>query len=202
MTKPDSDLWKLVRAIIAHDDAGVSRLLAASPALASACFQAGASRQAAKNNFLDEIKRYVYAGDTALHIAAAACDTGIVRLLLAAGADIHARNRFGSEPLHAACDGHSGPSQADTINQLIDAGADPNVVDKRGVAPLHKAIRNRSAVAVQTLLERGADPKRKNGNGSTPMLLAKLNTGKSGSGSPEAKAQQQEILRLLGNRRT
>jgi hypothetical protein len=29
------------------------------------------------------------------------------------------------------------------------------------------------------------------------MLLATLNTGKSGSGSPEAKAQQREILRLL-----
>jgi hypothetical protein len=29
------------------------------------------------------------------------------------------------------------------------------------------------------------------------MLLAALNTGKSGSGSPAAKEQQQEILRIL-----
>jgi hypothetical protein len=29
------------------------------------------------------------------------------------------------------------------------------------------------------------------------MLLATLNTGRGGTGSPEAKAEQQEILKLL-----
>jgi hypothetical protein len=53
---------------------------------------------------------------------------------------------------------------------------------------------------VKVLLERGADPRRKNGNGSTPLQLARGTTGKSGSGSPAAKAQQAEILRLLSNR--
>jgi ankyrin repeat protein len=70
-------------------------------------------------------------------------------------------------------------------------------MNKFGVAPLHKAVRTRSAAAVRTLLDCGADPKQPNKSGSTPMLLARLNTGKSGSGSPEAKAQQQEILRML-----
>jgi hypothetical protein len=68
---------------------------------------------------------------------------------------------------------------------------------KSGVAPLHRAVRNRCAAAVRSLIEGGADPKAPNRNASTPMLLATLNTGKSGSGSPAAKEQQQEILCLL-----
>jgi hypothetical protein len=50
---------------------------------------------------------------------------------------------------------------------------------------------------VEALLEVGADPRRKNGNGSTPLDLASQTTGRGGSGSEAAKAQQAEILRLL-----
>jgi len=196
----------LVGAIIAGDVAAVSRLLSATPQLASASFQTGASRQEAKTYFLDPIGRYVYAGDTALHIAAAAYQTEIVRQLITAGADVHARNRHGAEPLHSAAVGSPGsnwwnPSaQSATIACLIQAGADPNVVDKLGVTPLHRAVRTRCAAAVQTLFECGADPGRKNKSGSTPMLLATVNSGRSGSGSPAAKSQQQEILRLFQQR--
>jgi len=203
MVKSNLALWKLVPAILAGDAVVVSRLLVASPPLASACFQTGASRQSAKKYFLNEIGRYVYAGDTALHIAAAAYQTGIVRMLIAAGADVHARNRHGAAPLHSAVVGLPGsrtwnPSaQAATIVCIVQAGADPNVIDKSGVTPLHRAVRTRCAVAVRTLLECGADPARKNKSGSTPMLLAIHNTGRGGTGSPEAKSQQQEILRLL-----
>jgi ankyrin repeat protein len=83
------------------------------------------------------------------------------------------------------------------IGWLIDAGADPNAVDMDGVTPLHRAVRTRSAAAVGALLAGGADVGRKNGSGSTPLRLARLTTGRSGAGSPDAKAQQQEILRLL-----
>jgi hypothetical protein len=62
---------------------------------------------------------------------------------------------------------------------------------------LHRAVRTRCAAAVQALLDGGADPKRRNGNGSSAMLLARENTGRGGSGSAEAKAQQKEIVRLL-----
>jgi hypothetical protein len=48
------------------------RLLAAQPALASARVEVGATRQCAKAHYLSEIEHYLYAGDTALHIAAAA----------------------------------------------------------------------------------------------------------------------------------
>jgi Ankyrin repeats (many copies) len=206
MVKSDLALWKLVEAIVGGDAAGVSHLLAASPPLASACFHTGATRQAAKKYFPHQIGRYVLAGDTALHIAAAAYETEVVRKLLAAGADVHARNRFGDQPLHAAAVGLPGsrtwnPSaQAATIVCLIEAGADPNAIDKRGVTPLHRAVRTRCAAAVRTLLECGADPARKNKSGSTPMLLAIQNTGRGGTGSLDAKSQQQEILRLLERR--
>ena len=203
MVKYDMALWELVGAIVAGDVAGASRLLAATPPLAGASFQTGATRQTAKPYHLDRIGRYIYAGDTALHIAAAAYQTEVVRKLIAEGADVHARNRHGEEPLHAAAVGVPGsrawnPSaQAATILCLIQAGADPDTADRRGVSPLHRAVRTRCAAAVRTLLECGADPARKNKSGSTPMLLATQNTGRGGTGSPEAKSQQQEILRLL-----
>jgi ankyrin repeat protein len=204
--KPDLALRELVVAIVASDAASVSQLLAASPAMASACFQSGATRQTAKAYYLDQIERYIFAGDTALHIAAAAYQSEIVRKLITGGADVHARNRFGDEALHAAAVGRPGsrmwnpPAQAATIVCMIEAGADPNAIDKRGVSPLHRAVRTRCATAVRTLLEYGADPVLQNRNGSTPMLLAIQNTGRGGAGSPEAKSQQQEILRLLEQR--
>ncbi len=204
--KSDLALWDLVTAILAGDAAGVSRLLAATPSLASACFQEGATRQSEKPYFLDQLGRYIYAGDTALHIAAAAYQAEIVRTLIAAGASVHAKNRMGDAPVHAAAVGSPGsptwnpPAQAVTIVCLVQAGADPNAANKSGVAPLHRAVRTRCATAVRTLLDHGADPARKNKNGSTPMLLAVQNTGRGGTGSPEAKAQQQEILRLLEQR--
>jgi hypothetical protein len=203
MVKSDLALWNFVGAVVAGDSAGASRLVAASPPVASACFQVGATRQAAKAYYLDPIGRYVFAGDTALHIAAAAYRIELVRELIAAGANVHARNRHGDEPLHAAAAGSPGspawnPSaQAATIAGMIEAGADPNAVNKKGVTPLHRAVRTRCAAAVRTLLECGADPARKNRSGSTPLFLASRNTGRGGTGSPEAKWQQQEILRLL-----
>jgi hypothetical protein len=70
-------------------------------------------------------------------------------------------------------------------------------VDKSGVMPLHRAVRTRCTAAVKVLLESGADIRCKNKNGSTPMQIAARTTGRSGSGSPEAKAQQAQIVCLL-----
>ena len=192
--------------IVSGDSATAIRLLDASPLLAKERAAHGATRQAAKPNFLDQILHYVYEGDTALHIAAAAHQTQIAEELIARGADVRARNRRGAEPLHYAVDG--GPSlpawnpgaQTKIIGSLIRAGADPNAIDRSGVAPLHRAVRNRCAAAVRALIDGGADPRAPNRNGSTPLLLANQNTGRGGSGSVEAKAQREEILRILSER--
>jgi hypothetical protein len=193
----------LFHAIVARDRPAAARLLDNSPALAREAARSGADRAHAREHFLEAIAHYAYAGDTALHIAAAAHDPGIVSDLIARGADPHARNRRGAEPLHYAADGRPGApgwnaeAQAEVVRLLIAAGADPNAADRRGVMPLHRAVRTRSAAAVRALLAGGADPQRANGSGSTPLRLATLTTGKSGSGSRTAREQQAEIIAIL-----
>jgi ankyrin repeat protein len=203
MKATDGALKTLVRAIVTGDEDIVSRLLASSDSLASARVEEGATRQDAEAYFLDEISHYMYAGDTALHIAAAGYRLSIVRQLIALGAGVGASNRRGARPLHYAADGVPGSTtwnpddQAATITYLIEAGADPNAADKGGATPLHRAIRNRCAAAVNALLEGGADAKRTNKSGSSPTQLATWTTGRGGSGSAEARTQQEEIVRLL-----
>lgn len=194
---------KLVKAILQGDAPKVAQMLSDLPILATASFHIGASRKSEKPYFLTQIGRYIYAGDTALHIAAAAYQVDIVEQLVQAGADVRARNRFGYNALHAGAAGAPGSQfwnpaqQAATIRALIKAGIDPNSTDKRGVTPLHIAVRTRCALAVQTLLECGADPSWRNKNGSDAMVLAVNTTGRGGSGSPGAKQEQRLILQLL-----
>jgi Ankyrin repeats (many copies) len=205
-TTTSSRLEKLIRAIASGDSARAFGMLETSPELAMEAASAGTSRQQAADFFLTGIARYLYAGDTALHIAAAAYRVDVARALTARGASPRARNRRGAEPLHAASSGGPGSkrwnpeAQTATIAFLIGSGADPNASDKSGVAPLHVAVRTRCAAAVRALIERGADPRRTNGNGSTPLHLAVQNTGRGGSGTAEAREQQAEIIRLLMER--
>ena len=83
------------------------------------------------------------------------------------------------------------------IEYLTSVGADPNALDGSGVAPLHRAVRTRSLSAVRALVEVGANPTQPNKAGSTPLHLAVQNTGRGGSGSPQARQQQAGIIRLL-----
>jgi hypothetical protein len=199
-------LRRLVDAIVAGDLALSTQLIRDLPGMAVAQFQEGASRQSAQDFFLPQAQSYIYVGDTALHLAAAMYRTAIARALIDAGANVRARNRHGAEPLHSGAVGQPGggnwnpAAQAEMIALLIQSGAEPNAVDKHGVTPLHRAVRTRCAAAVRALLENGADPAQKNGSGSTPMALATMNTGRGGSGSAAAKAEQKEILRLLEER--
>jgi ankyrin repeat protein len=192
-----------VRVIAQGDQARVSALLTGAPELALARLDVGATRHDADTYLLDEIDHYVYAGDTALHIAAAAHDGPVARALIKAGAIVTAANRRGAEPLHYAVDGIPGSARWNPLAQreavlcLVELGAEPNTVDKNGTPPLHRAVRNRCAAAVEALLEVGADPNATNRSGSTAMQLARWTTGRGGSGSADARAQQAEILRLL-----
>ena len=191
-----------VRAVIDGDMAQVTARLAANPELAVMSSALGATRQGSADLFFPDIAHYLYEGDTALHMAAAACRRDVAALLVARGANPRAKNRRGAEPLHYAADSNIADptAQAETIATLISAGADPNALDRSGVAPLHRAVRTRSLAAVRALLDGGADPKRPNKNGSTPMRLAELTTGKSGSGSTRAREQQAAIIQLLSER--
>ena len=203
IAREDAELWRLFRAIVAEENDKAVRMLDKTPELASRSVEVGATRKRATGYFVDAIGHHLYAGDTALHVAAAAYNRDIVQVLIELAANPHAKNRRGAEPLHYAADGMPGShhwnpvAQAEVIELLVRSGADPNAVNKNGVAPLHRAVRTRSAAAVRALLANGADPLKKNGNGSTPLDLAARNTGRGGSGSDEARRQQAEILPLL-----
>jgi ankyrin repeat protein len=190
---------EFIRLVVAGDADRVSRRLSAAPALATTASPVGATRQQAADFFFMAVSHYLYAGDTALHMAAAAHSRSMVELLVSHGADCRAKNRRGAEPLHYASDGNrSQPrSQASVIEFLISIGADPNAVDKSGVAPLHRAVRKRSFAAVKALLDGGAELRRPNKSGSTPLHLAVQNTGASGSGSDASHQQQEAIIKLL-----
>ena len=188
-----------VRAVVAGDIDQVSSRLAAQPSLATASSDVGATRQDASTFFFPEIAHYLYAGDTALHMAAAAFRRRVAELLVADGAECRAKNRRGAEPLHYAADANRWDpvAQAETLTYLMSIGADPNAVDSAGVAPLHRAVRTRSLAAVRALLDGGADSRQPNKAGSTPLHLAVQPTGRGGAGSSEAREQQAGIVRLL-----
>ena len=199
----DSALLALFGAITSRDHRDIARRLDSSRDLVSRPIRIGASRQGPDGYFLIAIRHYVYAGDTALHVAAAAHQRGTAELLVGKGAIVRARNRRGAEPLHYAADGSPGAESSDPVAQgdlvvyLIEAGADPNALDKSGVAPLHRAVRTRASEAVSALIKNGADPRLMNKSGSTPLHLAVQNTGRSDSGSDAAKEGQGRIIALL-----
>jgi hypothetical protein len=200
----DPVLLALFVAIASRDEVGVARMLDQQPGLASHPLTVGASRRVPLPFFLIPIRHYVYTGDTALHVAAAAHHTGLAETLVAHGAAVRARNRRGAEPLHFAADGHpraeffDSDAQRGMIWYLIDAGADPDVTDYNGTAPLHRAVRTRSSAAVAALLDRGADPRlMEKKSGSTPLHLAVQYSNKSGSRSEAAKEEQRQIIVLL-----
>ena len=189
--------------IASRDGEEAARQLDEVPDLAVRALRHGATRQDPERYFFPAISHYLYPGDTAVHIAAAAHTRRLANSVLARGADVRARNRRGAEPIHYAADGgpagiHWNPDdQHEVITYLVEAGADPNAKDNSGVAPLHRAVRHRSSSAVSALIEAGADPLLANKSGSTPLHLAVQNTGKSGSGSDTAHDEQRRIIALL-----
>ena len=191
--------FEFIRLVVSGELDALSRCLIENPAFAISPFRTGATRQDPSTFFFTEIAHYLYEGDTALHMAAAAFRRPIAQLLVKHGADHRAKNRRGAQPLHYAADTNiwNPEAQAETIAYLLSIGADPNAANMDGATPLHRAVRTRSAPAVRALLDGGADPGRQNKNGSTAMDLAGRTTGRGGSGSPHARSQQAAIIALL-----
>jgi len=185
----------LVQAILTDDRAQVQALLKQNPSLTTA--------GAPKAHLEMGIMHWIYAGDTALHVAAAGHRVEIARILLATGAEVGAAlNHRRSQPLHYAADGclespdWNANRQVAMIALLLKAGADIHAQDKNGATPLHRAVRTRCAAAARVLLEAGADARR-NKPGSTPFHLAVQNTGRGGSGAEKARAAQREIIGIF-----
>lgn len=184
----------VLTAIVEDDRSAVKALLKSDGGLAA--------RRIPKPKFYNgKIFHWIYAGDAALHLAAAGYRVEIVRLLLSAGADpSSASNHRRSTALHYAADGFiNGPAwdakrQVATIRCLLDQGANIHAQDKNGATPLHRAVRTRCAAAVRCLLRAGSDPALRNKAGSTPFHLAVQNTGRGGTGAAAAVSAQREII--------
>lgn len=186
---------KLLRAVLSREDAEVRRLLRTVPDIVRARFE--------QDYLVEAIPHWLYVGDTALHLAAAALNVPAVELFLNAGADSQTQNRRGATPLHYACDARpmsagvwNPSSQAKIIELLRRHKADLEHADRGGVTALHRAVRARSPAAVKGLLKAGARVDVRLGRGgSTALHLAVQSTGAGGTAG--AVAEQLEIVTLL-----
>ena len=112
-------------------------------------------------------------GMTALHWAARHGDTALVKMLIAAGANVRATTRLGGyTPLLLA----SQIGHAQVIDALIAAGADAKGTTANGVTPLMFAAASGQVDAVKALIAHGADvnaaePTR----GETALMFAAAN---------------------------
>jgi uncharacterized protein len=109
-------------------------------------------------------------GSTALHWAALHDDLDMVKMLIAAGANVKVATREGAiTPLFMACQN----GNAAIIEALLKAGADANAVNANGTTVLMTAAASGNADAVKVLISSGADVKAKeSAHGQTALMFA------------------------------
>jgi ankyrin repeat protein len=141
----------LLKAAGAHDLATVARLLENDPDLA--------------HNATDEN------GYSALDDAAEEGNLELVELLVARGADVNAKGKYGCSPLCTLSERDYDDS-TQVAEFLLAKGADVNAKDEFGDTPLHKAAESERKNLVTLLLAKGADVNAKDRIGRTPLHLA------------------------------
>lgn len=118
-------------------------------------------------------------GDYPLDVAISGWSPGIktdvILRLLEAGADVNRTDKSGVSPLHyASMSGHS-----DVVSLLLKHGANPNLPTTADIlkkwTPLHCAVKGDRSEVVALLLASGGDPHQKNGEGVSPLEMAKAN---------------------------
>src|SRR5438477_11860571 len=180
---------------VLNDGGALTRLLKASPE--------AVGLRSESDEFVERVPHWLYVGDTALHVAAAALKLVAAEVLLEAGVDVKATNRRGATALHYACDPRprSGgtwnpPAQRMLIALLAEHGAILEHADRGGATALHRAVRARSPAAVRELLRLGAHSDPPLGKrASTPLHLAVQSTGATGTRG--VVAEQVEIIVAL-----
>ena len=130
---------------------------AATASDVTACLAAGSDVAAQDNDY----------SATPLHWAAWLNeDRAVIEALLAAGADVEARNSTGRGPLHNA--GHNG--NPEVAEALLAAGAEVGARDDTGETPLHHvAFGSANPAVVEALLAAGAEVGARDDTGETPL---------------------------------
>ena len=95
-------------------------------------------------------------------------DIALVKALLAAGADPHARSDSDWTPLHSA----ASADKVEAIKALLAAGGDVNAVAKNSATPLHQAAFYDAVEAIKVLLAAGANVDVRGGDRETPLIWA------------------------------
>ena len=108
-------------------------------------------------------------GATALHWAVHRDDPRLVGLLIAAGADVAAANRYGVQPIALAAEN----GNAAILAALLAAGADANAALPGGETALMTVARTGRADALRALIAHGADVNARDAtHGQTPLMWA------------------------------
>ena len=108
------------------------------------------------------------AAEDAVAAAAERRDAVALRALLAASADVDARQPDGAAALHWAAHWND----VDAARLLVAAGADVNAANDLGVTPLALAALNAGAAMADVLLRAGADPDAVRPGGETVLMTA------------------------------
>ena len=130
-------------------------------ALAARLIDQGADKNAARGD-----------GLTPLLQAVITSDLKMVKLLIAKGAEVKAKNESGITALHAAA------FDSRIVGALIQAGADPNAATSDGQTPVFGAlVRGGATPVVKLLLDGGANLNLTRGTTKVPPLRAAIATG-------------------------
>ncbi|MDI1228821.1 MAG: ankyrin repeat domain-containing protein [bacterium] len=138
MTSPALQLEQFLDLAARGHDQGVRNMLAAYPNLA-------------KEAVADKTIKQVH-GTTALHLAAFHGHVKVMEILLAAGADIHARNIVGETPLLVA----TSKRHVHAVEWLLEKGADANLGNDQLYTPLMSASHAGCADCAEALIKHGA----------------------------------------------
>ena len=133
-----------------------------------------------------------------LLIAARYDSPDVIKQLIARGANINSKNKYGDTALIIAAE-HKNP---DILRLLIDEGADIDSRNNNGDTALIRATQRSNPDTLRLLIDKGADIDIKNNNGLTALLMAEEGATKNYSvGVRDAYLLIRQLLRAAGEAR-